>query len=103
MSDTALPTPRKAIIAGVEFLRTKNNNLLRRPVANVASTYATLEAQEVKDTANYFHRPASKPVAQCEHFIKNGISLRLHHPTIPDRLDHPTSSRHLLVSTLDHF
>lgn len=54
MSDSAPPTPRKAIIAGVEFLRTKNNNLLRRPIANVASTYAVLEAQEVTDTTNYF-------------------------------------------------
>ena len=49
MSVTAPPTPRKAIVAGVEFLRTKNNNLLRRPVANVASKYGTMDIENVED------------------------------------------------------
>lgn len=35
-------------MAGVEFLRTKNNNLLRRPVANVASKYATMDIDNVR-------------------------------------------------------
>ena len=54
MSETAPPTPRKAIVAGVEFLRTKNNNLLRRPVANVAAKYATLDHGEHTSTTDDF-------------------------------------------------
>lgn len=54
MSETAPPTPRKAIVAGVEFLRTKNNNLLRRPVINVASKYATLDDEERMNPTDNF-------------------------------------------------
>ncbi|QIW96961.1 hypothetical protein AMS68_002479 [Peltaster fructicola] len=47
-------TPRKAIIAGIEYLRTKNGNLLRQGVS--------------KDTAV----PAEPPRPQCTNFTKNG-------------------------------
>lgn len=54
MSETAPPTPRKAIVAGVEFFRTKNNNLLRRPAANVESKYATLDHEKRMNSTDDF-------------------------------------------------
>jgi len=39
-SATSPRTPKKAVVAGVEFFRTKNGNLLRSATINVAAKYA---------------------------------------------------------------
>lgn len=52
-SATSLPTPKKATVAGVQFFRTKNNNLLRSATVNVASKYVTLDLNERMNIANH--------------------------------------------------
>jgi hypothetical protein len=71
-SATSPRTPKKAVVAGVEFFRTKNGNLLRSATINVAAKYAGYD-MEAADYCWQHHRPTPKPAAQCEHFIKNGI------------------------------
>jgi hypothetical protein len=71
-SATSPRTPKKAVVAGVEFFRTKNGNLLRSATINVAAKYDGYDMEAV-DNRWQHHRPTPKPAAQCEHFIKNGI------------------------------
>lgn len=40
MSESYPKTPKKAVVAGVDFFRTKNGNLLRSATINAASKYA---------------------------------------------------------------
>lgn len=46
-SATSPRTPKKAVVAGVEFFRTKNGNLLRSATINVAAKYAGLDTDAV--------------------------------------------------------
>jgi pyruvate/2-oxoglutarate dehydrogenase complex dihydrolipoamide acyltransferase (E2) component len=51
-SATSPRTPKKAVVAGVEFFRTKNGNLLRSATINVASKYAKSASKRGMNTTN---------------------------------------------------
>lgn len=79
-STTAKKTPYKHTIAGVEFQRTKTGNLLRVALKGPAK-YVRNRNNPTGERCSLrrLFRPASKPLPQCEHFIKNGISnITLH-------------------------
>ena len=46
-SATSPRTPKKAVVAGVEFFRTKNGNLLRSATINVAAKYDGYDMEAV--------------------------------------------------------
>jgi hypothetical protein len=52
-SATSPRTPKKAVVAGVEFFRTKNGNLLRSAAINVASKYAKSNIKGGMITTNH--------------------------------------------------
>jgi hypothetical protein len=56
-SATSPRTPKKAVVAGVEFFRTKNGNLLRSATINVAAKYAnmTWELSNIADNITGRH------------------------------------------------
>ena len=47
-SATSPKTPKKAVVAGVEFFRTKNGNLLRSATINMAAKYAGYDMEAVE-------------------------------------------------------
>jgi hypothetical protein len=92
-SATSPRTPKKAVVAGVEFFRTKNGNLLRSATINVASKYATSASKRGTNTTNCVTgRRASQPrnastssrtVFHRDHTIQPS---RTDWPNLPDRV-----------------
>lgn len=71
-STTSSQTPKKAEVAGVEFHRTKNGNLVR--ALNVSARYSlsSMEVNKFDLLTDVDRGPEFAPKAQCENFTKNG-------------------------------
>jgi pyruvate/2-oxoglutarate dehydrogenase complex dihydrolipoamide acyltransferase (E2) component len=92
-SATSPRTPKKAVVAGVEFFRTKNGNLLRSATINVASKYAKSASKRGMNTTNCVtgQRPSqsrnastsSRTVFHRDHTIQPS---RTDWPNLPDRV-----------------
>lgn len=66
-------TPKKATIAGVEFLRTKHGNLVRANTTKITQRYSSSIAQIALDPDSHLDQYRNnKPKPQCENFTKHG-------------------------------
>ena len=83
-------TPRKAAIAGVEFVRTKRGNLIRAPGKGDRTRYTWQLIDSNVPLLNLFHRfNNAAPKRQCEMFTRQGnpTSSKILYPGLP--LDTP--------------
>lgn len=107
--DAAKTTPKRTVIAGVSFLRTKNGNLIRAVAVNNNARYSTCVPLS-KRTHSLLKRDRSRITKpQCEHFTKHGTCssytspgyavarTRLHRNRTPQSGKPPCSSLTLLA------
>ncbi|WPG97981.1 CCCH zinc finger protein [Acrodontium crateriforme] len=71
-STASKESPKRAMIAGVLFLRTKNGNLIRATVTKTTKRYSAILQSAVYNSgaSAHFHRLSRRE--QCQHFTKNG-------------------------------
>lgn len=85
--DNMRETPKKAVIAGVDFLRTKNGNLLRKGAIKETPRYRGLgRLLDDRDSPRGLHRITEQQRPQCENFTKNGTLTFLRRPRSPTKL-----------------
>lgn len=70
-------TPKRANIAGVVFLRTKNGNLIRATVTNTTNRYPARSRYSLYNNSTSAHSHRSSKREQCQHFTKNGTVISL--------------------------
>ena len=103
-STAGIETPRQTRIVGVQYLRTKNGNLVRGSALRYCARHpqrSRLDLQPVHDRPAH-HSHIKKP--QCEHFIKHGTSPRIPRirqgPNYPSVLRYDGEYAHRLSLTL---
>ncbi|KAK6417946.1 hypothetical protein LTR95_017264, partial [Oleoguttula sp. CCFEE 5521] len=72
--NAALTTPKQVFIAGIEFLRSKSGNLLRKTAINPSARYDTCSSSRTafRSLQDINFRPAHSTKPQCINFTKNG-------------------------------